>query len=184
VNWIVAIIRQRRGVVGLYPEGQSSWNGTSSSAYPSTAKLLRLLRVPVVMAKTNGGYLTKPRWSHVRRPGMLEVSFSLLFTPEQLKALSISAIDAALNEALSFNDYAWRQREHIVFKSSRGAESLELAFYICPSCGTRASLHSKENRFTCDQCGFQSNIKRMLHSVCSQKAGSLLLSPLLMQYRF
>ena len=154
VNWIVDIIRRKHRVVGMYPEGQSTWTGTSFPAFYSSAKLLRLLRVPVVLAKTQGGYLTKPRWSHVRRPGKVEIAFSVLFTPEQLRTTPIADIDAALNNALAYDDTEWCKREAIRFESARGAESLELALYICPKCGAKASLHSNGNRFACDRCDF------------------------------
>ncbi len=154
VSWIVDLINNRRGVVGMYPEGQSSWTGTPFPAFYSSAKLLRLLRAPVVLAKTRGGYLTKPRWSHIRRTGRTEIEFSVLFTPEQLKSLPLHEIDRQLNDALDYDDSAWCRARGIFFASNRGAESLELALYICPRCKARASLHSKGRLFTCDRCGF------------------------------
>jgi len=154
VNWIVDIIRRKHGVVGMYPEGQSSWNGTQFPAFFSSAKLLRLLRVPVVLAKTSGGYLTKPRWSHARRPGRVEIAFSVLFTSEQLHKTPLAEVDSALNDALSYDDTAWCKQKGIQYKSPRSAESLELALYVCPSCGGKSTMHSEGNTFTCDSCGF------------------------------
>ncbi len=154
VSWIVDFIKNRRGVVGIYPEGQSSWTGTPFPAFYSSAKLLRLLRAPVVLAKTRGGYLTKPRWSHVRRTGHCEIEFSILFTPEQLKSMPLHEIDRQLNDALAYDDSAWCKERSMLFASDRGAESLELALYICPRCKARASLHSEGRLLTCDNCGF------------------------------
>ncbi|MCX8013538.1 MAG: 1-acyl-sn-glycerol-3-phosphate acyltransferase, partial [Rectinema sp.] len=154
VNWIVEIIRKKKGVVGLYPEGQSSWNGTATPAFPATAKLLKLLKAPVVMAKTMGGYLTKPRWSHVQRAGKVEISFSVLFTPEQLRSMSWEEIDRRLNEAIAFDDTAWCKANSLRFESDRGAESLELALYVCPACGGLATMHSRGSEFRCERCGF------------------------------
>lgn len=154
VNWIVEIIRRKKGVVGVYPEGQSSWNGTAMPAFPATAKLLKLLKAPVVMAKTMGGYLTKPRWSHVRRPGSVEISYSILFTPEQLRAMSAEEIDRVLNDALAFDDTAWCKSKGLRFESERGAESLELALHVCPACGGLATMHSRGTEFRCERCGF------------------------------
>jgi len=154
VNWIVDLVKHKHSVVGMYPEGQSTWTGTPAPVFLSSAKLLRLLRVPVVLVKTNGGYLAKPRWSHVRRQGKVEVSFSLLFRPEQLHKMELSTIDRLLNDALCYDDSAWCKQKSLQFKSTKGAESLELALYICPRCGERASMHSSGNLFTCRQCGF------------------------------
>jgi ribosomal protein S27AE len=68
--------------------------------------------------------------------------------------MQLSTIDRLLNEALCYNDSAWCKQKSLQFKSTKGAESLELALYICPSCGERASMHSSGNLFTCRQCGF------------------------------
>jgi 1-acyl-sn-glycerol-3-phosphate acyltransferase len=154
VSWIVDLIRNKRGVVGMYPEGQSSWTGTAYTAFLSSAKLLRLLRVPVVLAKTHGGYLTKPRWSHIRRAGKTEIEFSILFSPEQLHKMPLKEIDRQLNEALAYDDTAWSRAQNIRFKSARGAESLELVLYLCPRCGAMASLHSNGQVLECEKCGF------------------------------
>jgi len=154
VSWIVNLIRTKRSVVGMYPEGQSSWNGTSYAAFLSSAKLLRLLRVPVVLAKTRGGYLTKPRWSHIRRTGRTEIEFSVLFSPEQLHQMPLKEIDRQLNKALAYDDTAWSRAQSIRFKSTRGAESLELALYLCPRCGAASSLRSTRQILECEKCGF------------------------------
>ena len=87
VNWTVEVIRRRGGVVGIFPEGQQSWDGTTLPLVPSTAKLLKLLKVPVLAAVIKGGYSSLPRWTGARRRGRMEVEFKLLFGPEELKAL-------------------------------------------------------------------------------------------------
>ena len=68
--------------------------------------------------------------------------------------MGLSTIDRLLNNALCYDDSAWCKHKGIQFKSTKGAESLELALYICPRCGERASMSSAGNLFTCKQCGF------------------------------
>ncbi len=154
VNWIVEFIRKRKGVVGFYPEGQSSWNGDSLPVFGSTAKLIRLLKAPVILASSRGAYMTKPRWSYVRRSGRMEIQFSELFSPEMLKDMGVKEIDEKLKAALRHDDPAWAQSEGVDFSHPRRAESLELALYACPACGALQSIASQGEKVFCKTCGF------------------------------
>ncbi len=153
VNWIVEIIRKKHGVVGFYPEGQSSWNGSTVPAFGSTAKLLKLLKVPVICAKARGAYMTMPRWAYKRRSGETHIEFSLLFSPEALKTMSVAEIDLSLNKAIYHDDPAWALENAKHYASPVLAECLELALYACPDCGGFHCLKSKGNTLSCTACG-------------------------------
>ncbi|MFA6366817.1 MAG: lysophospholipid acyltransferase family protein, partial [Candidatus Hydrogenedentales bacterium] len=88
VNWIVEFIRKRKSVVGFYPEGQATWDGTSLPSLVSTAKLVKLLKVPVICAVSRGAFMTKPRWSYGKRKGEMEIEFTQLLDPLSIKQLS------------------------------------------------------------------------------------------------
>lgn len=159
VSWIVEIIRKKKGVVGVYPEGQSSWNGASISAFGSTAKLIKLLKVPVICAVTRGAYMTKPRWAYTKRRGSVEIEFSELFTPQSIKKLSVAEIDARLNEAISHDDPEWCRQNGLKFADPKRAECLELALYACPSCGALHTLEGRGELIACTQCGFSAEYR-------------------------
>ncbi|MCE5257078.1 MAG: 1-acyl-sn-glycerol-3-phosphate acyltransferase [Spirochaetaceae bacterium] len=159
VSWIFEIIKKKKGVVGIYPEGYSSWNGSSVKSFGSTAKLLKTLKVPVVCILTKGAYMTKPRWAHTRRRGKVEMGFTELFAPETLKTMKVDEIDARLNEALYHEDPAWVMQKGYVYEHRRLAEYLELVLYACPSCGSLQSLHSEKRLIKCRECGFIAEYK-------------------------
>ena len=154
VNWIVEFIRKKKGVVGFYPEGQSSWDGASMPAFGSTAKLIKLLKAPVICAVSRGAYMTKPRWAYERRQGKMEIQFSMLFEPKALKGMSVEEIDVALNEAISHNDPSWARANGQRFSHPRRAECLELALFACPACGSLHTMSSKNELVSCSKCGF------------------------------
>lgn len=154
VNWMVEFIRRRKGVVGFYPEGQSSWNGDSLPVFGSTAKLIRLLKAPVILAHSRGAYMTKPRWSYFRREGHMEIAFSELFSPEMLKDMSVNDIDERLSAAIRHDDPAWAKARGIAFQHPQRAESLELALFACPACGALHSIASENEKVFCKRCGF------------------------------
>jgi 1-acyl-sn-glycerol-3-phosphate acyltransferase len=153
VNWIVEIIRKKKGVVGFYPEGQSSWNGANVPAFGSTAKLLKLLKAPVICVRSRGAYMTMPRWAYKRRSGQTLLEFSQLFSPESLKSMSVEEIDEALNKAISQNDPEWALENNIDYRSPVRAECLELALYSCPACGDFHCLSSSGSTLRCESCG-------------------------------
>jgi len=153
INWTVEVIRKRGGVVGIFPEGQQTWDGTTLPLVPSTAKLLKLLKVPVLAAVIRGGYSSLPRWTGARRRGRIEVEFKLLFSPEELKALKAEDIRGRLEAALSHDEAAWQEKARIPFIALRRAEHVELALFMCPRCEAVGSLRSSRSRLNCLSCG-------------------------------
>ena len=153
VGQTVRVIRKRRGIVGICPEGQTSWNGITQPLVPSTAKLLKLLKVPVLAAVIKGGYSSYPRWASAFRRGRMEIAFSAAFLPDDLKAMDADAIAARLDRALAHDESAWNAVERVRFLSPRRAEGLELALFMCPSCGATNSLAGEGGRLLCGSCG-------------------------------
>jgi 1-acyl-sn-glycerol-3-phosphate acyltransferase len=153
VGWTVDVIRKRGGVVGIFPEGQASWAGVTLPLVPSTAKLLKLLKVPVLAAVIRGGYSSFPRWTKALRRGRMEIDFSVALGPEELKALSVEEIAARLKSALAHDETAWNEKRRIAYDAVRRAERLELSLFMCPVCASIGSMKSARSRFYCLSCG-------------------------------
>lgn len=154
VNWIVEFIRKRKSVVGFYPEGQATWDGTSLPSLVSTAKLVKLLKVPVICAVSRGAFMTKPRWSYRKRKGEMEIEFTQLLDPIGIKQLSVAEIDEMLNKAIYHDDPAWAKQRGLRFGSAKRAERVDLALYVCPACGKLQTMKSDGNLVSCSACGF------------------------------
>lgn len=153
INWIVDVIRKRKGVVGLFPEGQQCWDGRTLPLFPSTAKLLKMLKVPVVAARIEGGYMSLPRWTWNRRKGRVRVVWSILFQGEELKTLKAEEVFARLEAGLAHDEYASLDLDPISYRSRRRAEHVELALFTCQDCGTIGRMRSRGNRLHCHACG-------------------------------
>lgn len=146
------------GIVGLFPEGQRTWDGVSLPVMYATAKLVRMLKVPVVICTLEGGYLALPRWSTERRRGKVNVSMKEIIQPEDLKGLSTEATHELLTRKLHFDAYTYQQEHMIRFKSKRPAEHLEHVLYMCPVCEAMATMRSKGDTVTCSACGAAARI--------------------------
>jgi len=153
VGWTVDVIRKRGGIVGIFPEGQQTWCGTTLPLIASTAKLLKLLKVPVLAAVIKGGFSSLPRWSWARRRGRIEVEWSLAFSSEDLKAMRHEEILARLGEVLAHDEAAWEERTREPFEAIRRAEHIELALFMCPRCESVGSLRSFRSGLQCQACG-------------------------------
>ncbi|MFQ3547437.1 MAG: lysophospholipid acyltransferase family protein [Termitinemataceae bacterium] len=153
VNEIVQVIRRQKGVVGLFPEGAQSWNGGPLPMFPSTGKLLKLLKVPVVGATISGGYFALPRWTWKRRHGQVRIKFQQLFSAADCETLSAEDLFTVMRTALSHDDFDDPDLAGIPYRSGKRAEHLELALYLCPDCESLGGLRSRGNHLYCTVCG-------------------------------
>ena len=147
-------IKHRNGIIGIFPEGQSSWDGHSLPIYYSTAKLVKSLKVPVVVVELKGAFLSMPRWARSLRRGPVHVEYRLAFKPEDLKDMSVADVYAGLVRELSHDDFAYQRRHMIPFGGRNRAEYLEIVLFTCPRCEERHTLESSGNLLRCTACGY------------------------------
>ena len=142
------------GGVCLFPEGMSSISGANQPVAVGTGKLLKHYKVPVYYSVIRGGYLTSPKYNLRDRCGRVEVEFDLLFTPEQLSAMTPQEIENTINLRLYHDDYAWNKvHQHHYDIGDKGAEDLEDLLFWCPKCGRQHTMATKGNTIFCTACG-------------------------------
>lgn len=141
--------------IALFPEGNRNWNGHADHSIYATAKLVKLLNIPVVIAKIKGGYLSNPRWADSVRKGKVTVSFEKLWDAEQIKDLSTETIHEQLNQALSFDEIAWSEENKIEFHGKGLANYLERYLFTCPNCKKIGAMHSDHDIFSCKACQYK-----------------------------
>lgn len=144
----------RGGILVLYPEARYANVGTSSELPPSTAKLIRLLKVPVVTLNMKGNYLQSPIWNLRRRRGVrLEAEVRQLLTAEEAASLPLEKIQGMVQSALTYDEYAWQAEQGMAVDVPWRAEGLELPLYQCPVCGREFQMESRGSELRCAACG-------------------------------
>jgi len=141
-------------ILGIFPEGLRNWDGATLPLIESTAKLVRLLNVPVVVPLIEGGYLMDPRWSTSFRRGKVLITYKILFNGQKPGRIKTSEIIEAIKEALDHNEFTCENLKNVKYKSKRRAENIEQIVYMCPHCHSISSFKSKGNNFTCGSCGY------------------------------
>ncbi len=153
IKRIKAAIEQNRNVL-LFPEGRSSLDGKQLYYQsPSTAKLLKFLGATVVLVKSNGCYLTKPRFIKGFRKGRIEVKATVLFTKEEVLTMSVKDLQERIEKNMAFNDNVWQQENGVRFKAKELASNLNYVLYKCPRCGAEYEMRAAGDTLTCDACG-------------------------------
>ena len=146
--------KQAGGIIGLFPEGQSSWDGTTQPLNSATSKLIKLLRIPVIYAIINGSFLSLPRWGRGFRRGRIIIEYRYAFSPRDLKFLSADQIQQHLIQLLARSEYDFQRQAGIAYYGSRRAEYLEIVLFLCPNCRRLGTLHSRRNCLDCSACGY------------------------------
>jgi 1-acyl-sn-glycerol-3-phosphate acyltransferase len=150
--------KQDGGIIGIFPEGRRSWDGHSLPLLYSTAKLVKLLKIPVVVPLLKGAYLSRPRWTTSKRRGRVFVSFKMGFSGEEVRSLSVDQIFERMSGLLRYNEWDFQRRHMIPFQGRRRAESLELTLFMCPHCRSLGRLRSRKHRFFCRSCGYSVHV--------------------------
>lgn len=142
------------GSVGLFAEGDATWDGLSVKVFPATGKFVRSSGATLVTYRLEGGYLSLPRWSRRLRRGKMRGHAVGIYPPEQLRAMKPQEIYELINRDI-YEDAWQRQRaEHTEFKARAAAEHIEQALFICPSCHRTDGLRGVGDKLRCD-CGFE-----------------------------
>ncbi|EOD00730.1 lysophospholipid acyltransferase family protein [Caldisalinibacter kiritimatiensis] len=147
-------VKKNKGIVGIFPEGKRNWDGKTEKILYPTAKLVKMLKIPVVVSLMKGAHLAKPRWAKHSRKGEIFISYKKILTPEEISSLSTDEIYEKLCQALAHDEYEYQKKHMIPFKGKKLAENLELFIFTCPHCKTIGSLKSDDNKFYCTSCGY------------------------------
>lgn len=153
VKAMLSIINQG-GCVCFSPEGMSSIYGVNQPVVPGTGRYLKHFKIPVYFLQLRGQYLANTKVCLDQRTGSrVEAEMRLLFSPEQLEALSADEIEDQMNEAFRNDDYAWGRENRIKWKTfGRICEHLHEICYRCPRCGAE-QMTAEKDYIKCNACG-------------------------------
>lgn len=150
---LVRIIKDD-GKIIIFPEGMSSITGANQPVAIGTGKFIKHFKIPVYYSLIKGGYLTATKHSLIDKPGKVEVTYDILFTPEEIDKLTPEQIEDKMNKALYHDDYKWNKEKKYKYKTNgKAAESLEDLLYYCPKCHKEFVMKGEGDVFKCTHCG-------------------------------
>ncbi|MBQ8892914.1 MAG: hypothetical protein IJ043_00715 [Clostridia bacterium] len=152
-------VLKRGDVLSMYPEARYSPCGITSYMPEALGKLIKTNRVPVVAVVHHGNYLHSPFWNfRKKRKVPLHTTMTKILTPEQIAAMSVEEINAAVRKALDYNEYTWQKEQGILIKEPFRAEGMHKILYHCPHCMRESEMDSKGTEIFCTACGKRWNL--------------------------
>lgn len=153
VSDIVAVkkcikVAKEGGNIALSPEGNRTFSGETGYLNPAIAGLVKVLKLPLVIYKIEGGYNLLPRWADKPKKGKSRAYVKKIISVDELSKYSKDELAELINKELYQNDFDILNN----YTGKRKAEYLERVAYVCPKCGL-STFESNKNVIKCLKCG-------------------------------
>ena len=150
------MLKTNKTSVLMYPEAGYSFDGRTTTLPRKLGILMKKLGVPVVTVITQGAFHRDPLYNMLQiRNVKVSAHVKCLATAEELKEKSVEELDAALDEAFSFDNFAWQRDNRVSIDVPFRADGLHRILYKCPHCGAESKMEGKGIHLTCHACGKQ-----------------------------
>ena len=148
------MLKKNKTSVLMYPEAGYSFDGRTTTLPRKMGVLMKKLGVPVVTVITQGAFARDPLYNMLQiRDVQVSAHVKCLATPEEIKEKSVAELDALLDEAFSFDNFAWQRDNKVVIDEPFRADGLHRILYKCPHCGEENKMEGKGIHLTCNACG-------------------------------
>lgn len=153
INDMAYALHELNTSVLMYPEASYSFDGCATPLPRKLGVLLKKLDVPVVMVRTYGAFARDPLYNCLqKRKVNVSAEIFCLFSRDELKQKSVRELDAALDEAFSFDSFRWQQENKVEIAEAFRADGLERILYHCPHCGCESTMKAKGISIHCESC--------------------------------
>ena len=147
-------VLKRGDILCMYPEARYSPCGITSYLPDSLGSLIKMNKVPVVVAIHRGNYLHAPFWNfRQKRKVPMHTTLTQILTAEQVASMTPAQINEALREAFVYDDYKYQKDNGILITESFRAEGMHKILYKCPHCMAESKMDSKGTELFCTECG-------------------------------
>lgn len=150
------MLKHNKTSVLMYPEAGYSFDGRATALPRKMGVLMKKLGVPVVTVITQGAFARDPLYNMLQiRDVKVSAHVKCLATAEEIKEKSVAELDALLEEAFSFDNFAWQRDNKVIIDVPFRADGLHRILYKCPHCGAENKMEGKGIHLTCHGCGKQ-----------------------------
>ncbi|MBQ7099442.1 MAG: 1-acyl-sn-glycerol-3-phosphate acyltransferase [Oscillospiraceae bacterium] len=147
------MLKTNKTSVLMYPEAGYSFDGRTTTLPRKLGILMKKLGVPVVTVITQGAFHRDPLYNMLQiRDVQVSAHVKCIATAEELKEKSVAELDAALDEAFSFDNFAWQRDNRVSIDVPFRADGLHRILYKCPHCGAESKMEGKGIHLTCHAC--------------------------------
>lgn len=147
------MLKKNKTSVLMYPEAGYSFDGRATAMPKGLGSLMKLLDVPVVTVITQGAFHRDPLYNMLQiRDVKVSAHVKCIATAEEIKEKSVEDLDALLEEAFSFDNFAWQRDNKVSIDVPFRADGLHRILYKCPNCNAENQMEGKGIHLTCHSC--------------------------------
>ena len=148
------VLEKLHSSILMYPEASYSFDGTATPLPESLGKCLKLLKVPVVVIRTEGAFSRDPLYNNLQlRKVKVSAVEKYLLSPEEIAEKSADELNECLRREFTFDHFRWQQENQIRITEKFRADHLNRVLYRCPYCQTEGQMTGKGISLTCGHCG-------------------------------
>ena len=148
IKYAIHLVKKGYPLV-IYPEGGRNWDGETLPILKSTAKLVKLLDVPLITVVSKGNYLAFPRWADKKRKSPITIYYNkpVKFDRKTSDEEIINYIQNGI-----YNNDNYTKVEYI--RGKEPAIGLPRLLWRCPECRKIDALKVIDNNhILCSNCG-------------------------------
>ena len=147
------MLHENKTSVLMYPEAGYSFDGRTTMLPRGFGFLMKRLGVPVVTVITQGAFHRDPLYNMLQiRDVQVSAHVKCLATADEIKEKSVEELDALLDEAFAFDNFAWQRDQKISVDVPFRADGLHRILYKCPHCNEENQMEGKGIELTCHSC--------------------------------
>lgn len=151
---ILYTIKKRNTSILMYPEASYSFDGTATPLPRKMGTLIKKLGVPVVNIHTSGAFSRQPLYNELKkRKVKVSAVIECLLSKEEIAEKTAEEIEKILDDAFTFDNFAWQYENNIIIDEKDRADGLERILYKCASCGEEGSMRGEGTDIYCKKCG-------------------------------
>lgn len=146
-------LHELKHIFCIFPETRYSLDGCTSFMPDALGNLVKMMKVPCVMLKLSGNFVTCPQWNKKNKGIKVEADMFPIVKAEEIAGITADDINARINEAFAYDDYRWQVENNVVIDHPDRANGLHALLYKCPACGAEHQTDSKGDTLWCNACG-------------------------------
>ncbi|MBO5480527.1 MAG: 1-acyl-sn-glycerol-3-phosphate acyltransferase [Clostridia bacterium] len=147
-------LHEKKTSVLLFPEAGYSFDGRTTTIPRNSGALIKKLNVPVLTVITQGAFLHQPLYNNLHmRKNKVTATVKCLLSKDELAQKSPEEIQAAVDNAFSFDDFAAQYENKTVIDNADRAEGLHRLLYRCPACNAEGYMLGEGETLKCTHCG-------------------------------
>ena len=148
------LLKEKKTSVLMFPEASYSFDGRATTLPRKLGVLMKKLNVPVVTVITKGAFARDPLYNNLqKRKVRVSAEVTCLASAQEVRTKTVAELDALLDTAFSFDNFAWQRANGIRITEPFRADGLNRILYRCPHCGVEGQTVGKGIHLTCRHCG-------------------------------